>query len=74
VPKAANASQSGVVKPLSIFMPSHSVRSKAEPAAALRLRQSFIFFDTQTLKCFYKLESFGFKNCRHRRKYFYTLK
>jgi hypothetical protein len=36
---------SGVVKPLSIFMPSPSSRSKATPAAALWLRQSFIFFD-----------------------------
>jgi hypothetical protein len=44
VPKTANASNSGV-QALFIFMPSHSVQSKATPAAALQLRYSFIFFD-----------------------------
>ena len=35
--RTANASPGGV-QALSIFMPSHSVQSKATPAAALQLR------------------------------------
>jgi hypothetical protein len=46
------------VQALSIFMPSHSVQSKAKPAAALRLRQFFIFLITKFLKRFIK-SNFG---------------
>jgi hypothetical protein len=48
-------------KPLSIFMPSHSVQSKAKPAAALRLRQLFIFFIDEVLKMFFKLKLWALK-------------
>jgi hypothetical protein len=41
-------------KPLSIFMPSHSVQSKAKPAAALQLRYSFIFLIDEVRRCFTK--------------------
>jgi hypothetical protein len=38
-----------------IFMPSHSVRSKAEPIGNKVATQSFYFFDYETLKCFLKI-------------------
>jgi hypothetical protein len=54
VPKTANASQSGV-QALFIFMPSHSVRSKAEPIGNKVATQSLYFFDYETLKYFLKI-------------------
>jgi hypothetical protein len=44
VPKDSQRFQQRCGEPLSIFMPSHSVQSKAKPAAAWQLRYSFIFF------------------------------
>jgi hypothetical protein len=54
VPKTTSASQSGV-QALSIFMPSPSSRSKAEPIGNKVATQSFYFFDYETFKCFLKI-------------------
>jgi hypothetical protein len=73
VPKTANASNSGVQARF-IFMPSHSVQSKATPAAALQLRYSFIFLIDENAKPPKKNQTLGFKNCRSRNKHSDNLK
>jgi hypothetical protein len=61
VPKDSQRFQQRCGKPLSIFMPSHSVQSKAKPAAAWQLRYSFIFLIDEMQSRFFKMKHWACK-------------
>jgi hypothetical protein len=72
VPKAANASNSGVVKPLSILclLTPFSQRQRLRQLCGFA---NLLFFIDEIQNTFTKSNN-EFTNCRSRRKYFYTLR